>query len=70
MGKRGHSLTVTHHTITPALQALRELCERRAEEISVLKNQLQQKDAAMELLHRSYGAQVGPCSQRALLPPH
>ena len=39
-------------------EKLRDLADRRQDEINVLRNQLEQKDAAMEALRNSYDGQV------------
>lgn len=40
------------------LEQMRMLCEKRQDEINVLRNQLEQKDSAMEMLRQSYDDQV------------
>eukprot|EP00955_Chlamydomonas_euryale_P096808 365033-Chlamydomonas_euryale.AAC.6 len=58
------------------LEQMRALAERRAAEAAVLRNQLEQKDAAVEMLRNNYEAQVRHRARArvcgaalALLPP-
>ena len=39
-------------------ERLRDLADRRKDEINVLRNQLEQKDAAVEVIRNSYDGQV------------
>lgn len=41
------------------LEQMRSLAERRQNEVNILRNQLEQKDVAMELLRNNTDAQVG-----------
>ena len=40
-------------------ERLRDLADRRLDEINVLRNQLEQKDAATDVIRNSYESQVG-----------
>ncbi|KAG1678296.1 hypothetical protein FOA52_013917 [Chlamydomonas sp. UWO 241] len=48
----------THDQSSLELEQMRALAERRADEANVLRNQLEQKDAAIELIRNNYDAQV------------
>jgi hypothetical protein len=40
-------------------ERLRDLADRRLDEINVLRNQLEQKDAAIDVIRNNYESQVG-----------